>query len=131
MLARVENLTQKTTVMRSGQVADKPANRMQGLFGTKQPKVGDGFLIMPWDTVNSLFTSSQLDVLYVDETHRVIAVDDRIMPNSAAQPRDNYRYMIEVPAGTIARTKTNLGDLLQIVFLGSTVQVTAGRFFVQ
>lgn len=131
MLARIENLTKKTTVMRNGQVVDNSGIRLQRLTGTMQPITGDGFLIMPWDGMVSMFNSSPIDVLYVDDSHRIIAVDDRLMPNTTGQPRNNYHYLIEVPSGTIARTKTTVGDLVQIVFLGSSVQVTADRFHEQ
>jgi len=134
MLARVENLTQKTTIMRSGKVVDKPWDRFQGLIGFEPDSLGDGLLLMSSAGIESMFTSTPIDVLYVDDSHRVIAVDERIIPNTigrlrtSKQPQGNYRYVVEVPAGTIARTKTNAGDLLQVVFPGCGLQVVADQF---
>lgn len=128
MLVRIENLTQKTTIMRNGKVANNPWTRLKGLIGTKQLDLGDGLLISPSKGVHCMFMSIPIDVMYVDDSDRVIDLDERMLPNSIGKPRRECSYVVEVPVGTIALSKTNTGDLLQVIYQGAGVQVAHDMF---
>jgi uncharacterized membrane protein (UPF0127 family) len=53
-----------------------------------------------------------IDVLYVDGNDVVIDVDAGLQPWRFGRWRRKARYVIETPAGAIARTGTNIGDKL-------------------
>lgn len=127
MLVRIENLTQKTTIMRNGKVANNPWSRLRGLIGTKQLEHGDGLLIMPSKGVHCMLMSIPIDVLYVNDSNQVIGMDERMIPNSFGKPRRDCSYVIEVPVGTIVLSKTNSGDLLQVIYQGSAVRASHDR----
>jgi len=114
MFVRVENLTQKTTIMCNGKVANNPWTRLRGLIGTKQLDPGDGLLIKPCKGVHCMFMSIPIDVLYIN--------DERMLPNSIGKPRRECSYVLEVPVGTIALSKTTSGDLIQVIYQGTGVQ---------
>jgi len=120
MLVRIENLTQKTTIMRNGKIADNPWSRLQDLIGTPQLEQGDGLLIIPYKSVRRIFMSVAVDLLYINEADQVVGLDERILPSSIRKPRRDCSYMIEVPVGTIALNQTNIGNLLQVIYQGST-----------
>lgn len=118
MLVRIENLTQNTTIMRSGNLANNPWTRLKGLIGTTHLEEGDGLLISPCKGVHCMFMSIPIDVLYIDNSDRVVGIDEHMSPNSIGKPRRECSYVIEVPIGTIALSKTNTGDLLQVIYQG-------------
>lgn len=124
MFVRVENLTQKTTIMRNGKIADNPWTRLKGLIGTKQLDPGEGLLIKPCKGVHCMFMSIPIDVLYVNDSDQVVGIDERMLPNCIGKPRRECSYVLEVPAGTIALSKTNSGDLIQVIYQESEVQST-------
>ena len=45
---------------------------------------------------------------------RVVALDAEMKPWAIGRPRKGARYVIDLPAGTIARTGTQVGDQLQV-----------------
>jgi len=64
--------------------------------------------------------SVAVDLLYVNEADQVVGLDERILSSSIGKPRRDCSYMIEVPVGTIALSQTNIGNLLQVIYQGST-----------
>jgi hypothetical protein len=113
-MLRVNNVTKNSTLVDKGRVANNHWTRLKGLIGVKSLPPGDGLLIAPCRGVHCLFMSVAIDVLYVDGGDRVVAVDANMQPNTIGRPRSASRYVIELPAGTAARTGTQVGDQLRV-----------------
>lgn len=87
--------------------------RMKGLLGQDHIEEGGG-LVIPWcDAIHTFFMSMTIDVVFLDRRHEVI----RLFPGAPAfricWGGRKARTALELPAGAIARSKTQLGDLLQ------------------
>jgi hypothetical protein len=63
-----------------------------------------------------MFMSIPVELLYVDKQDRVAALDPNMKPWAVGRPHRGVRYVIELPAGTIARTNTQTGDQLQVSY---------------
>jgi uncharacterized membrane protein (UPF0127 family) len=96
-----------------GRVATNFWTRFKGLIGVRHLPPGDGMAIVPCNGVHCMFMSIPIDVLYVDREDRIVALDREMKPWAVGRPHRGARYVIELPAGMIARTGTQVGDQLR------------------
>ncbi len=113
-MLQVKNQTQDLVLVHEGRVAKNSFTRLRGLIGVRELSQGDGLLITPCKGVHCMFMSIPIDVLYVDKNDKVIAMDHGMRPWSFGRLRRSSRYVIELPAGLLAATGTNVGDQLQV-----------------
>ncbi len=114
-MIRVYNRTRQKDIVTQGKVADTFWTRLRGLIGRKGLAPGEGLLIVPCKGVHMGFMRFPIDVIYVGEGDRVIDVDVDLRPWAIGRPRRASRYVIEVPAGTVAATGTQPGDALEVI----------------
>lgn len=112
----VNNERTDIPLITKGRVADNSWTRLKGLIGTKHLPEGDGLLIKPCKGVHCMFMSIPIDVLYMDKDNRVLDMDANMQPNAFGKPRRQCKYVIELPAGTIVRTQTKVGDQLTVTY---------------
>ena len=79
----------------------------------------DGALIFSWDhdvraDIHTCFVRFPIDVLWLDDESRIVALREGLRPFRFAFNRIPSRYVIEMPAGTIARTGAMVGDEIAI-----------------
>lgn len=115
-MLRVENLTRNTILVERGRVANNVWTRFIGLIGVRQLPPGDGLAIIPCRGVHCLFMSIPIDVLYVGKDDRVVGIDRELKPWRFGTWHKGVRYVIELPAGTVARTATAVGDQLRVSY---------------
>jgi uncharacterized protein len=113
-MLKVKNLTRKATLVKKGRVADNHWTRLKGLIGVRHLAEGDGLLIKPCRGVHCMFMSIPIDVLYVDQDDQVVGADANMKPWRVGWIYRKSKYVIELPAGTLARTGTTVGDRLQV-----------------
>ncbi|MGC8827271.1 MAG: DUF192 domain-containing protein [Anaerolineae bacterium] len=113
-MLRVVNLTRNTVLVENGRVANNAWTRLRGLIGVRHLAPGDGMAIIPCRGVHCMFMSIPIDVLYVDKGDRVVGMDPELKPWCFGSFYKGVHYVIELPAGTIARTNTQVGDQLQV-----------------
>jgi len=112
---RIVNKTREIELASHARVADNVWTRGRGLIGTRPLQPGEGLIIRPCKGVHTWFMSYPIDVIYVDREERVVALDPEMRPWRVGRPRARSRYVIELPAGTIQRTGTQVGDQLELV----------------
>ncbi len=110
----VHNLTRNTALVSHGRIADNRWTRLKGLIGVKHLPHGDGLLITPCKGVHCLFMSIPIDVLYLDDSNTVIALDHSLAPWRIGRIHPKCRSVLELPAGALAHTHTQTGDSLHI-----------------
>ncbi|HIC89941.1 MAG TPA: DUF192 domain-containing protein [Anaerolineae bacterium] len=114
MFVRVRNVTQGNVLVQQGRVASTFWTRLRGLIGSPPPAEGEGLLIIPCSGVHMFFMSYPIDVIYVNRYDQVIDVDMNMKPWRVGRPRKASRYVIELPAGAVARSGVQIGDQLQL-----------------
>ena len=112
----VKNRTRNTVLVEHGRVANNAWTRFRGLLGVRHLAPGDGLAIIPCQGVHCMFMSIPIDVLYVDKHDRVVGMDRELKPWRLGSFYKGVRYVIELPAGTIARTATGVGDQLEVTY---------------
>jgi hypothetical protein len=114
MMLHVENATRNTVLVDRGRVANNAWTRFKGLLGVRDLPEGDGLAIMPCKGVHCMFMSIPIDVVYVGDGDKVVALDPEMKPWAVGKMYRAARYVIELPAGTVRRTETTIGDQLKV-----------------
>jgi uncharacterized membrane protein (UPF0127 family) len=113
-MVHIENTTSQHTLLAHGRMAANPWTRLRGLIGVRQLAEGDGLLIKPCHGVHCMFMSIPIDVVYVDRSDRVVAVDKAMKPWAIGKIYGQSAYVVELPAGSIDATHTQPGDQLAV-----------------
>lgn len=98
--------------------ADTWWRRAMGLLG-RQLGEREGLLLLPCRAVHMFGMRQPLDVAFVDAGHRVVAAYPDLQPRRMTRYHREAVAALELPAGTLARTATRVGDRLTVVALDS------------
>lgn len=113
-MLHIDNKARNTTLVEDGRVAANPWTRLRGLIGVRHLPDGDGLLIEPCKGVHCLFMSIPIDVVYLSRENEVVAIDAEMKPWRIGRIYPQSHYAVELPAGAVARTKTEVGDRLEV-----------------
>lgn len=115
--AFIRNTTRKTVLVQRGSVLRSMWRMALGaMFRGLQ---GEG-LVFVWYraeriAITNLFVPEAIDILWLNETFTVVDIREGFRPwQLHAVNEMPARYVIEVPAGTIRRSRTQLGDRLTV-----------------
>ncbi|HKP51163.1 MAG TPA: DUF192 domain-containing protein [Chloroflexia bacterium] len=111
---RIENLTKGTIVANKAKRADGFFARGRGLMLAPPLSEGGGLIIEPCNSIHMFFMRYPLDVLFIDNDRRVLFLYEGIKPWRVGRLVKGARMAIELPAGTINRTQTEVGDKLSL-----------------
>ena len=113
----VKNVTRNTIIASRSRIADSAVKRVVGLMFSK-PTEAAMILKFPKDTSISLhtyFVFFPIDILLVDGRLRVVELVPAMQPFTTYSSKSRASYVVELPAGTIKKTRTKVGD--EIAFL--------------
>ena len=111
----VVNETKGATIAAQAEVANSFWSRGKGLIGRRSLPAGYGLVIRPCSSIHMFFMSIPLDVLYVDKRGQVVRVLSGIKPWRVGPIVPRSAWVVELPAGTAARTATATGDTIALV----------------
>ncbi len=111
-LATVENRTRKVPLGDRVAIADTRWTRLRGLLGRPEPQEGEGLLIVPSRGVHMMGMRYSLDVVLLDGAGTVVALYPELPPWGKTRMHRGARVALELPAGSIERTGTSTGDLV-------------------
>ncbi len=106
------NVTQNRVVAEDLKIAKNVWERFRGLLGSSELKEGEGFLIPSCKGIHTFGMTYPIDVLYLDQESRVLALLENYRPNLAGPVIWSTQSVLELPKGTIERSNTRLGDFL-------------------
>ena len=110
----IRNLTRDSQVGSRVEVAGSNLKRSKGLLGRKGLNPGEGMWIIPCEAIHTFFMNFPIDLIYLDRRNRVKKT--RIgVPAWRVSACLSAHSVLELPAGTIQETRTQRGDLMEIV----------------
>lgn len=116
----VTNKTRRTAIAREGETLRSMWRMALGaMFRGLQGKA----LVFVWwrserIAITNLFVPEAIDILWLDGQCRVVALRERFPPWALHTANEvPARYVIEVPTGSIAASRTRLGDVIAIAGL--------------
>jgi uncharacterized protein len=90
--------------------------RMRGLLGRSELPEGEALLIEPCASIHTLFMRFQIDAVFLSRELRVVRAISHLRPWRATRFHRDAAMVVELPEGTLARTGTREGDLLELDF---------------
>jgi uncharacterized protein len=113
-LHRITNQTRSSVLATEAELAESFLARGLGLMGRRSLPEGGGLILYPSNNIHMFFMRFPIDVLFVDREDRIVALRHTFKPWRPLAAALSARYTIELPAGILAATQTQVGDMLQI-----------------
>jgi len=107
------NLTRGTVLATRLELAADGASRRKGLLGRQGLLPGEGLWIRPCESVHTFFMRFAIDLVYLDRKHTVRKVKSAVGPWRVSACFSAHS-VLELPAGTIERSRTEPGDTVEI-----------------
>jgi len=112
---RILNTTRDTTVADKATRADSFLARGRGLMLAPPLPEGGGLVIDPCNSIHMFFMRYPLDVLFLDDQNRVVFMYRGIKPWRMGRIVKGAKVAVELPAGTIESSGTQVGDVVSLV----------------
>lgn len=113
----VRNKTRGTTLAERGWRADNMARRVVGLLAHSCMEPGTGLLIIPCNSIHSIGMRFLFDAVFLSPgpEYKVLHLIREMKPWRASRMVFAAQSVLELPAGVISATGTELGDFLEIL----------------
>lgn len=121
----VFNKTKQTFLAYRVKVADSMLGRLIGLLGKRSLEADSGLWIFPSRGIHTLGMMFDIDVIFLDKDLRVVGVHEVIHPFSMTGLYLNAESALELPAHTIFKTRTAVGDEMMITRFDALPDVAA------
>ncbi|MFX4261819.1 DUF192 domain-containing protein [Pelotomaculum propionicicum] len=102
-------------------VADSFWSRLKGLMRKRDMPEDEGLLIVPCNSVHSMFMRFPIDLLFLDRELKVIKIVEMFRPwKTTPIIRGSYQ-VVELRAGVVSKKGVSIKDELEIVNYNSKV----------
>ena len=111
----IKNLAKKTLMISNAEICGSALSKFIGLmFSVKQNKA----LIFRFNderiiSLHMFFVFYPIDVLFLDKNKIVVDKKEKFRPFSFYSSKKKAMYAIELPSGTIKKSKTEIGDKIK------------------
>jgi len=95
-------------------VADSVPSRLIGLLGRRSIAPDGGVWIVPANSVHTVGMLFSFDLVLIDKDFRVVGLRELVRPFKITWPNLHAESVIELPAHTIFKSRTEIGDQLLI-----------------
>lgn len=95
-------------------VADSILSRLVGLLGKRSLEPDSGLWIFPSRGIHTLGMLFDIDVVFLDKDYKVVALHEVVHPFSMTGVYLNAESALELPAHTIFKSRTKVGDEMMI-----------------
>jgi hypothetical protein len=110
----VYNKTRETFLAFRVAVADSIVGRLVGLLGRKSLAPDSGVWIVPSNAVHTIGMLFSFDLVLIDKDFKVVGLRELVRPFTVTWPNHRAESVIELPAHSIFRSRTQIGDQLLI-----------------
>src|ERR1700732_395759 len=112
----VYNKTRETFVATETILADSYLRRLIGLLGktNRWAQVGRGLWIVPSSGVHTIGMLFSIDLIFLSTEKEGVPVDDYLRPLRISKVSLKAQSVLELPAHTIYRSGTRVGDRFEI-----------------
>ena len=110
------NRTRQADLATALATADTHWSRLRGLLGFSAEEFcpGTGLWIVPCHGVHTLGMGFPIDVVYLDRELKVVGIRSDVKPWRFTAVLRKATSVLELPCGTVANTKTAVGDTIEI-----------------
>lgn len=109
------NVTRGVRLTEVARVADNMLTRVIGLLRDHQLAEGDGLWIKPCNSIHSFAMKFDFDAVFLDKNLRVVHLMHVMKPWKVSKMIWAAHSVLELPAGAIAQSRTEIGDQFEMV----------------
>jgi uncharacterized protein len=115
----VYNKTRETFVATEANIADSYLARLVGLLGKgkRWAQLGRGLWIVPSRGVHTIGMMFPIDLIFLSKGKQVVHIEEHVRPFRVSKVSLKATSVLELPAHTIYRSRTQVGDQLEIARL--------------
>jgi len=110
----VYNKTKETFLAFRVKVADSIFGRLVGLLGKRSLEPDSGVWIVPANAIHTIGMLFSFDLVLIDKDFKVVGLRELVRPFRVTWPEGKAESVLELPAHTIFRSRTQIGDQLLI-----------------
>ncbi|MGD0914728.1 MAG: DUF192 domain-containing protein [Terracidiphilus sp.] len=111
---QITNLTRRSVLATCLEVADQGETRMKGLLGRDHLSPGEGLWILPCEAVHTFWMKFPIDLVYLNRRNQIRKLRSNVPPWRLSACFSAHS-VLELAAGTIRGTQTQLGDTLEFM----------------
>lgn len=109
---KILNQTKNTLLSSDAKLATSFLDRLLGLLNKSNPRT----LIFKTNFgLHTFFLKETIDVVVLDNKNKVKKIKKDLKPNRLFLWNPKYETVIELPGGSLKKSKTSLGDKLKII----------------
>ena len=109
---RLVNRTRDAVLADRVENAHRMRDRLRGLLGRAALREGEALAIRPCASIHTMFMKFEIDAVFLDRRGRVVRALAGLRPWRATRFHLRATQVVELPAGTVARSGTREGDQL-------------------
>jgi len=110
----VYNKSKETFLAFRVRVADSLLGRLVGLLGRRSLQPDSGVWIVPSNAVHTIGMLFSFDLVLIDKDFKVVGLRELVRPFKVTWPNHRAESVLELPAHSIFRSRTQIGDQLLI-----------------
>lgn len=108
------NKTLNIVIAKDISIASSYWQRLAGLLGKSELLTGQGLLLVPCNSVHTMFMRYPIDVLFLSRDFVVLKAVKQLKPWRLALLKESHQ-VVELKAGTITRSGVSVGDVLDLL----------------
>jgi uncharacterized protein len=110
----VYNKTKETFLSFRVEVKDSVWGRLTGLLGKRSLPPDGGAWIVPANAIHTIGMMFSFDLVLMDKNFKVVGLRELVRPFRITMPNPKAESVLELPAHSIFRSRTQIGDQLTI-----------------
>ena len=111
---RAVNLTKNKELAHNVTEARSLLDRMKGLLGRQGLAQGESLWIRPCNSIHTIGMQFTVDAAFLDRRNTVVKVKNELSANRITGIYFRASSVLELPAGTLKETDTQIGDRIEI-----------------
>lgn len=110
---QIYNVTKGVAIAQQAKFAATFGQRLKGLLGRSSLPENEALILKPCTSIHTFFMRFAIDVLFLGKDNRIVKLVPNIPPNRLSPIAWASQMAIELPAGKIAQTGTQLSDAIE------------------
>lgn len=107
----IKNLTKNTIISKKVLLAKSISDKIFGMIFARN---SDGLILKTRFGIHTFFMKNPTDVLILDSSKKIVRIRLNLGSNKIFVWNPKFNYVIELPANSVKKSKTELGDSLKI-----------------
>lgn len=118
----VWNVSRNDSVANHVRLANTWWTRLRGMLGYPEPAPGEGLLLVPCQSVHMYWMKYALDIAFLAPDGRIVEAYHGLAPSKRSRRHRDADRALELRAGTLADTGTQVGDQLEMRSIGDDTE---------